>query len=103
MKVVNTFWDAQKAVGSGAIAVYGRNVNSNDFLYPRFLIAETEEEKEMLSEFFTDDEFADKAGRNITEVLYSDGKWVDEFGLIWFQRERDCSDADHERRFQRFF
>ena len=102
MKVVNTFWDAQKEVSSGAIAVYGRNVSSNDFLFPRFLIAETEEEKAILSEFFTNDEFADEADRNVTEIVYSDGKWIsDEFGLIWFQRERDWVDADHARRFER--
>ena len=100
MKVVKTYWDAKKAVAFGAIAVYGRNVSSNDFLYPRFLIVETEEEKEILSGFFTNDEFADEADRNTTEVLYSDGEWIsEEFGLIWFQRERDWADADHARRF----
>lgn len=98
MKVVNTFWDAQKEVSNGAIAVYGRNVSSNDFLYPRFLIAETEEEKEILSGFFTNDEFADEADRDITEVVYFDSNWIaSEESLIWFQRERDWSDADHER------
>jgi len=101
MKVVTTYWDAQKAVAAGAIAVYGRNIASGDFLYPRFLIAETDEDQKILSEFFTDDEFADKADRNITEVVYNDGMWiVSEETLIWFQRERDWSDADHERKFQ---
>ena len=84
MKVVKTFWDARKEVEAGANAVYGRNWNSNDFLYPRFLIAETEEEAKMLSEFLTNDEFADQ---QTTDVVYANNEWITpEEALVWFQR-----------------